>query len=164
MKSIPFERKEAILAKLTGPGRRSVAEVSAEEGISTATLYNWRKKARDEGGLLPNHDDSPEGWSSQDKFNAVLQTAALNQEQTGEYCRRHGIYPEQLQRWRQACLSANNYEASERIHQERLQRQERDKIRKLEKDLRRKEKALAEAAALLVLRKKAEAIWGEEDA
>ena len=159
MKSIPIERKEAILAKMTGPDRRSVAALSAEEGISTATLYNGRKEARLQERLLPAHDDQPEGWTSQDKFNAVLETAALR-----EYCRRQGLYPEQLARWREACSRANDDAASERAHQERLQRGERARVRELEKQLRRKEKALAETAALLVLRKKAEAIWGEEDA
>jgi len=164
MKSIPIERKEAILAKLAGPDRRSVAELSAEEGISTATLYNWRKEARMQGRLLPDHDDSPEGWSSQDKFNAVVETAALSEAEVGEYCRRHGLYPEQLSRWREACGRANDFAASECSHRERLQREDRARVRKLEQELRRKEKALAETAALLVLRKKAEAIWGEEDA
>lgn len=164
MKSIPIERKQAILAKMAGPDRRSVAELSAEEGISTATLYNWRKEARLQGRLLPDHDDSPEGWSSQDKFNAVVETAALSEAEVGEYCRRHGLYPEQLARWREACGRANDFAASERYHRERLQREERARVRELERELRRKEKALAEAAALLVLQKKAEAIWGEEDA
>jgi transposase-like protein len=164
MKSIPAERKASILAKMTGPDRKPIAQLAAEEGLSTATLYNWRKAARTEGQLLPDHDDSPEGWSSRDKFNAVLETAALSESQLSEYCRRHGLYPEQIARWRKACAEANNYAASERAHQSRLQREERSRIRRLESELRRKEKALAETAALLVLRKKAEAIWGEEDA
>ena len=164
MKQIPKERKQAVLEKMNGTDRKSIREISFEEGISEATLYNWRKEARLLGHLLPNHDDSPEGWSSHDKFNAVLETAALSETQISEYCRRNGLYPEQLARWREACTRANDYAASERIHREGLQREDRARMRKLEKDLKRKEKALAETAALLVLRKKAEAIWGEEDA
>ena len=64
MKKIPEERKEAILAKLSGPDRKPVAVVAAEEGVSAATLYNWRKQARREGRLLPHQNDSPEGWSA----------------------------------------------------------------------------------------------------
>src|SRR5690554_5338341 len=70
------ERREAILKKLLPPHNRTVAEVAQEEGISAATLYNWRKKARQAGRLLPDQSDDPEGWSSQDKFHAVLETAA----------------------------------------------------------------------------------------
>jgi transposase-like protein len=164
MKAIPKERKEAVLAKMTGPDRKSVPVLAAEEGISTATLYNWRKEARQQGRLMPDHDDSPEGWSSRDKFNAVLETAALSEAELGEYCRRRGLYPEQIARWREACSRANDFEASERVRRERLQREERARVRKLEKELRRKDKALAETAALLALRKKTEAIWGDEDA
>lgn len=164
MKRIPTERKEAILAKLAGPDRKPIAQLAAEEGVSAATLYHWRTEARLRGHLLPAHDDSPDGWSSQDKFNAVLATATLSEDQIGQYCRQHGLYPEQLARWREACARANDYEASQSAHLERLQREDRARIRQMEKDLRRKEKALAETAALLVLRKKAGAIWGEEDA
>lgn len=164
MKAIPEERKQAIINKMNGPERKTIRDLAREEGISEATLYNWRKDARSRGRLLPNHDDSPEGWSSQDKFNAVLETAALSEAQLSEYCRRHGIYPEQIARWREVCCRANDYAASQRAYLERAHKEDKARMRKLEKDLQRKEKALAEAAALLVLRKKAEAIWGEEDA
>ena len=164
MKKIPEERKEAILAKLSGPDRKPVAVVAAEEGVSTATLYNWRKQARREGRLLPDHDNSPEGWSAQDKFNAVLETAALSEAERSEYCRRHGLYPEQIRRWRETCAQANNYEASRSRELQRQQREERRRVRRLEGELRRKDQALAEAAALLVLQKKVEAIREGEDA
>ncbi|MGS0467605.1 transposase [Cobetia marina] len=52
-----------------------MAEVAQEEGISAATLYNWRQKARQAGRFLPDQSDNPKGWSSQDKFHAVLETA-----------------------------------------------------------------------------------------
>ncbi|MBB3192428.1 transposase [Halomonas cerina] len=94
------ERREAILKKLLPPHNRTVAEVAQEEGISAATLYNWRKKARQVGRLLPDQSDDPEGWSSQDKFHAVLETAALSEAERAEYCRQRGLYPEQIQRWR----------------------------------------------------------------
>ena len=68
MKKIPEERKEAILAKRSGLDRKPVASVAAKGGISTATLYNWGKRARREGRLLREHNDSPEGWSVQNKF------------------------------------------------------------------------------------------------
>ena len=164
MKRISPERKQAVLAKMSGPDRKSIEMIASEERISPATLYKWRKEARLSGKLIPDYDDTPEGWTSQDKFNAVLETAALSESQLSEYCRRNGLYPEQIARWRSACEYANNYAGIERMHKERLQREERSRMRKLERELRRKEKALAEAAALLVLRKKADAIWGEEDA
>lgn len=157
----PKERKEAVLAKLMPPHNRTVADLAREEGISTATLYNWRKEAREQGRLLPEHSSEPEGWSARDKFNAVLETAALSESELAEYCRRRGLYPEQIGRWRSACEGANDRaDASEREHREAV-KTEKARSRALERELKRKESALAETAALLTLRKKANAIWGD---
>ncbi|SES94713.1 Transposase [Marinobacter segnicrescens] len=162
MKYSPW-RREAILRKLLPPNNRPVAEVAEEEGISDATLYNWRSKARKEGKLLPDHGSNPEGWSSRDKFNAVLETAALSESEVGEYCRKRGLYPEQIHRWRQSCETANDRDEKVEQRSREAVKQEKKRTRQLERELKRKEAALAETAALLTLRKKAQAIWGDED-
>jgi transposase-like protein len=155
----PEERKEAILKKMLPPNNLSIPELAQAEGISTATLYNWRKAARQQGRLLPDAHLQPEGWSSKDKFAAVLETAALNQVEIGEYCRKRGLYPEQLTAWREACEEANNWQqAHEKKYQQQL-REQRRQTQELERELARKEKALAEAAALLILKKKAQILW-----
>lgn len=74
----------------------SVADLAIEEGISDATLYNWRKAAREEGAILPSNSAVPDKWSSGDKFRTVLQTAAMTQAELSEYCRKYGLYPEQM--------------------------------------------------------------------
>ncbi|MBV6274467.1 transposase [Alcaligenaceae bacterium CGII-47] len=89
-----LERRAAVLAKLMPPHNRTVQDLATEEGISTATLYNWRTQARRHGQLLPDQAGNPESWSSLDKFNAVLETAALCEAELGEYCRRRGLYAE----------------------------------------------------------------------
>lgn len=104
------ERKEAVLKKMLAPHNRSLRELATEEGISEATLYNWRKQARSKGLLMPDGDSGPAGWSARDKFAAVMESAALNDQQTAEYCRRKGLYPHQLEQWRQACEAANDWE------------------------------------------------------
>lgn len=83
------KRREAVLRKLMPPNNKTVAEVAAEEGISEVTIYKWRKQARDAGQLLPDHGSGPEGWSSHDKFNAVLESAALSEAELAEYCDEH---------------------------------------------------------------------------
>ena len=157
------ERKESVLRKMMPPHNRPIKQLAQEEGISEATLFNWRKQARDKGFLLPDGDSGPEGWSARDKFAAVLETAALNETDLAEYCREKGIYSEQLSQWRKACESANDWdrESSRRLKTEK--KADRQRIRQLERELRRKEKALAETAALLVLQKKAQAIWGDPE-
>jgi transposase-like protein len=127
------ERRAAVLKKLEPPNAVPLRQLAKDEGISEATLHTWRRDARSQGRLLPDADAGPDGWTSRDKFAAVLETAALNEVDLAAYCRQRGLYAEQ--------------------------------IKALERDLARKEKALAEAAALLVLRKNAAAIWGDgEDA
>lgn len=134
-----------------------------ETGISDVTLYNWRKQARVEGIAVPADGKNPEKWSSEDKFAIVLEVASLNEAELAEYCRQKGLYAEQIESWRKACLQANATSAAQARLQQKLTRKDRNKIRELERELRRKEKALAETAALLVLQKKARAIWGESE-
>jgi transposase-like protein len=157
------ERKEAVLKKMMPPHNRSIIELAKEEGISEATLYNWRNEARSQGILMPDGDAGPKGWTARDKFAAVLEAASLNEEETGEYCRRKGIYPEQLKAWRKACEAANDWDKQAGIKLKTEQKSNRKRIKDLEKELQRKEKALAEAAALLVLQKKVQAIWEEPE-
>lgn len=164
MNKIPKKRKDEIIAKMSGPQRISIPQLAKEEKISKATLYGWRAQARLKGELLPDHDNAPEGWSAQDKFNTVLQTATMSESQLSEFCRTQGLYPEQVQRWKEACQKANNWDVAQSLHQNKQSKLDKKKIRTLEKDLQRKEKALAEAAALMILQKKAHAIWGDEDA
>lgn len=158
----PEERKAAVLKKMLPPNNVPLRRLSQDEGISEATLHSWRKEARGKGQLLPDADAGPEGWSSRDKFAAVVETAAMNAADLAEYCRQRGVFAEQIRAWRTACEQANDWD---RASSARLSQATKDEKKRIKRDLNRKEKALAEAAALLVLRKKAEAIWGDgEDA
>lgn len=159
----PPERKQAVIAKMLPPHNKSIAELARQERISVPTLYSWRKEARRSGRLLPDGDTSPSGWSSADKFAAVLESAALNEAELSEYCRKRGLYPEQVKQWRIACEQANDWDRTLNDRLKAAHKADEQKVRELERDLRRKEKALAETAALLVLRKKAQAIWGEQE-
>lgn len=157
------KRREAVLKKMMAPHNRSIKELALEEGITEATLYNWRKKARQQGLLLPDGDSRSSGWGASDKFAAVIESAALNEQETAEYCRQKGIYPEQLSQWRAACEAANDWDRQANKTLKKEQKDSHKRIKELERELQRKEKALAETAALLVLRKKAQAIWGDPE-
>ena len=113
--------------------------------------------------MLPENSADPEGWSTQDKFNAVLETAALAEAELAEYCRRRGLYPEQIRRWWAACEQPNDLADGKARDDAGAVKIERQRSKTLERELRRKEAALTETAALLTLRKKANAIWGNED-
>jgi transposase-like protein len=155
------ERKEAVLKKMLPPVNKTIKEIAQEERISEATLYNWRKAARAEGRLLPDGDQTPEGWSAADKFAAVVETAALNEAELSAWCRERGLYPEQIRQWRRACEQANDWDRTQNDRLRAARKADQQRLKALERELKKKEKALAETAALLVLSKKAEAIWGD---
>lgn len=154
------ERKEAILKKMAPPMSLTIPELAEQEGISAATLYNWRKQARARGQVLPSRSTKPDQWTSQEKFRIVLETAPMNEAEFAAYCRERGLYPEQVEAWRDACMNANADAAEQTKQLRQARKEEQKRLRKLERELRRKDKALAETAALLALSKKAEAIWG----
>jgi len=157
------ERKESVLKKMLPPKNLSIAALAIEEAISEPTLYKWRNEARNQGRLMPDSDNTPQGWSSRDKFAAVLETAAMNQTEIAAYCREKGLFPEQLEQWKMACEEANNWSQSSEKKLKQATQSERKKNKKLQKELDRKNDALAEAAALLVLRKKYQALFKEDE-
>ncbi len=163
MRPYSEEFREQSVRKMMPPNAMSVAQVSRETGVSEQTLCNWRNRFRHEGKAVPADPSNPENWSGETKLAVVIETAALNEEELAEYCRRKGLYVEQIARWREAAIAGVETQRPLSAAERRELAQERKKSRKLEKELRRKEKALAEAAALLVLQKKAQAIWGESE-
>lgn len=163
MKSYSPARKAAILKKLLPPLNMSVAELSRQENVSTVTLYTWRKQLRERGRVVPGSQSSSEQWSAEAKFAVVVETATLSEVELSEYCRKKGLFPEQVKAWKEACLAVHRPTAKLTAAEREERRQDKKRIRSLEKELHRKERALAEAAALLVLRKKLEAFWDEKN-
>ena len=153
-----------VRKRMSPPNRQAVAQISRELGIHQATLYKWRSTWRVQGDLVPASKKQPEGWSAADKFMVVVETAGFNSTELSSYCRERGLFQEQVDRWRQTAQDANANEVltmAEKKGFEKLRAQDQQEIKQLKKELQRKEKALAEAAALLVLRKKWDAFCSE---
>jgi transposase len=149
--------KDRAVARLLPPESAPLEAVSLDSGVSVGTLERWRADALSKAS-------TPRVWTAAARLEAVITTAALNDAARSAWCREHGVYPQQLEGWRdsamQALAAAGEQRASPRQTQD-----DRRRIKELERDLRRKDKALAETAALLVLSKKAEAIFnkGEDE-
>ncbi|MCB9495789.1 MAG: transposase [Fibrobacteria bacterium] len=123
-------------------------------GITSSTLERWRSEALATGAPRTQ-------WSSAARFDALLATSVMSEEERSAWCRSKGIFPSDLEEWKGAARTA--LEAPDALGESSDSAAQRRRIRELERDLRRKEKALAETAALLVLSKKAEAIFrGDE--
>lgn len=148
------ELKEQIVKKMTPPSSQSVADIARETGISAPTLYAWKRKFQQHGYIVPSKGSKPHGWDARARSAAVIKTAAMNEAERSGWCREQGVYPEQLQAWKQGFGGQDNPASQAELASGRKRR------RRLEKEFNRKERALAEAAALLTLSKKAEAIWG----
>ena len=153
------ERKDALLRKLLPPVNMSVAELARQEGVSEQTLYNWRKHAKAGGAAVPGDKNLPEDWPAEAKLAVVIETASLSEIELSEYCRSKGLFPTQVKAWRQACITGQQSSRDQHLNEQAQARADKKRIKDLERELRRKEKALAEAAALLVLRKKLNAYW-----
>lgn len=158
MKKYPEEFKNSIVARMLPPNNESVQQLARETGIPTNTLYCWRLR---HGKQKNTATGKSNGLRSEDKFAIVLETAAMNEHELSVYCREKGLYPQQVRIWRKQCQQANEPDSG-RVDKRELQKQGKQ-IKGLEKELRQKEKALAETAALLTLKKKVQQIWGDPE-
>ena len=152
------ELKTSLIARMLPPQNASVSALAKETGIPKDTLYCWRLKARGRSGVGPDQARSSGGFSSEERFAILLETASLNELELGEYCRRKGLYPEQIAQWKAGFIQGASPSAG-KFEREQLQQQAKT-IKQLQSELHRKDRALAEAAALLVLEKKVQALWG----
>lgn len=122
----------------------------------------WLKRA---GNVLPVTKDEtktreakrPEDWSPQEKLEAVMEAASVAEAEYGSWLRRRGLTSDHVQQWRETALSGFS------LTRTRVGAAERKRVKELERELKRKDKALAETAALLVLQGKMEALWAGED-
>lgn len=164
-KQYTLEFKEAILKRLQPPSNETVSKLSKELDISKSTIYQWVRinNKKNSQIVIPGKNKSSIKWTTEDKFHIVLETYSLTEEELAAYCRKKGLYVDEIKSWRNQCINANLITLKDpQIIEDEL-KEERQKTKILEQELRYKEKALAETAALLVLRKKAQAIWGDPE-
>ena len=161
MKLYPQELKASLIARMLPPNNVNIAELARETGIPKNTLYTWHSQAR-RGGAPVVEENNSTNLSSQEKFAVVLETASLNEVELGEYCRRKGLFPHQVATWRETCKQAH-LPLDARADRQKLRAQATE-IKRLDAELLRKDKALAEAAALLVLQKKVRTLWEAPEA
>lgn len=147
--------KDRVVARLLPPESSAVALVSREVGVSTATLERWRAAALAiaAGGSA---SAGPQRWTPAARLEAVIATAAMDATSRSAWCREQGLYPTELEAWKQDAVAGLG---APRAAGAADARQDRRRIKELERELHRKDKALAETAALLVLSKKLSAIF-----
>ncbi len=149
--------KSQMVSKMVGPHAMSAGALAAEVGIHQPTLSRWLREAR----IVPSMENKsrktkervrpqrPQDWSPEEKLRAVVESLGLTDEELGAFLRKEGLHQAQLDGWSAAARSS----VSARQGAKKASAESK-RIRELERELHRKDKALAETAALLVLKKK----------
>jgi transposase-like protein len=149
---------EQALIKLVSRGKRTIREVALELGVNYHTARNWVKKgAAHKAVAVGAKEKRPQDWSALEQLQALQETHALSGQALQAWCRERGLFAHHLASWKTAfCAPAK---ASVETGQLRGLKDENEQLKR---DLARKEKALSEAAALLMLQKKFRALWEDE--
>lgn len=144
--------KQRIVGRLLPPESAAIDVVSREVGIGVATLERWRAEALAAPGALTGS----QRWTPTARLEAVITTAAMDEAARSAWCREQGLYPAELEAWKQDAIAGLG---EPRAASAAEARQDRRRVKELERELHRKDKALAETAALLVLAKNLKAVF-----
>ena len=148
--------KDRAVARLLPPESATVEVVAREIGVATGTLQRWREDAQ-------TRPARGRAWSATARLEAVITAAAMDEAGKSAWCREHGVYPVDLDKWRSSATTALADPQDARASPQAT-RADKKRIKKLERELLRKDRALAETAALLVLSKKVAAIFNKGEA
>lgn len=157
--SIQF--KEAIITKALSRGDIPLQQIASENNVGYSTLQKWLRLQREGLPLSGGRRGRPlKGQGQTPPLQHLLATAGLDEQGVGAYCREQGIHSFQLKQWQAELMQHNGNKSQSQKESSELKKL-RNENKQLKKDLLRKDKALAETTALLVLKKKADLIWGE---
>ena len=163
--------KASVLSKALAPNAPSVIELAKESNIPKATIYSWLFDMKNKKNKEERVQQRPKDQSPASKLQAVMDTLGKTEQEQSAYCRTQGIYYNHIETWKQQILESlgaatsttdkgsNAKEKENKAAEQRIQ----DEMKQLKSDLNRKDKALAELTALLILKKKADLLWGDSE-
>ena len=156
-----IQLREAVLKKIL-QGNKPQHEIANEFGVGKSTIGKWLREYKQNGSInLNSKEKRPKDWTAEERMSALLKTGSMSSEDRTAWCRKKGIFTHNLDQWKKDAVSAMTPKSTKA--QTEKERKYKKEIAVLKKDLSRKEKALAETAALLVLKKKVQEIWGEPE-
>lgn len=161
--------KASVLSKALAPNAPSVIELAKEFNIPSPTVYSWMHNMKKKSNNKARIQQRPKDQSAASKLQAVMDTAGKTEQEQSAYCRTQGIYYNQIEAWKQQMLESlgatmrSTDKAPNTKENKAVSQQIQDEMRQLKSDLNRKDKALAELTALLVLKKKADLLWGDNE-
>ena len=153
--------KNAVIKKVLQENKPHY-EVAKELGVGRSTIGKWLREHKQNGSIkLKSKEKRPKDWTAEERISAIIKTGCMNDEDRTSWCRKNGIFIHHLDQWKKDAISAVIPKPNKNQLEEH--RNLKKEISALKKDLSRKDKALAETAALLILKKKAQEIWGEPE-
>jgi transposase len=160
---------QAVEKALSRNEHTTLTEIAHSLNISTSTLSTWTTKAKNQEFETASHDEiahminekRPQDWTPEERLNMVVVCASLSDEALNEHCRAQGLYPHHIKQWKLDFV-AGNTQKQKAISPSEVKTLKHEN-QSLKKELNRKDKALAETAALLVLKKKVHEIWGNDE-
>ena len=147
----------------------SVMDIADSLDVGYSTLQKWIRKSKDQELEISPFNETyqlskekrPQDWSLEERLEIVIACGALDNEAISELCREKGLYPHHVKQWKVDFTSGKASATEQNKHSDTKSLRHENKA--LKKELNRKEKALAETAALLVLQKKVNVIWGSDE-
>ncbi len=156
----PTEVKEQAMRKAHERGDKTLQAIADELNLSLGTLKNWLKQSGKSHALTLPTNSPASSWSAEQRLTALNESHHLKDQALHAWCREKGLFEHQLRQWQREFCHPGKAAATPA---DAALRQAKQHNEKLERELRRKDKALAEAAALLVLQKKFQALWEAEE-
>ena len=151
--------RQQALEKVYTRDSRSIRSVADDLNMSFWTLRNWMKADKNNSSArVGKQSRRPNDWSLAERLEILMESHGLDEEALNAFCREKGIFRHHLEQWQAAFAAGGAEDTRAEL------RELKDTNKALTRELNRKEKALAEAAALLVLQKKYRALWEEKDA
>lgn len=154
------EQKDSVLSKVLQRGDRSLMSISEEVGVPQSTIVSWIHRG---SGILPSMKKNRRfgKWEAEEKLRIIMETGSLSESDLGAYLRKEGLHSHQIDEWKTEIISL--LKTTRKPKHSKEERESKKVIKTLEREITRKDKALAEASALLILQKKVNLIWGNKD-
>ena len=153
--------KSNAVAKLLAPGSPGLKATSRKLGVPSSTLFGWKEKYANNSIMKKIKNKSINKWSAEEKFEAVIKTASMSENEFGDYLRTNGLYSSDLEAFKKEIVALLPLKGRPKLDPEVVELRKANK--ELKKDLRRNESALAEQSARIILLKKSHEIWGVEE-
>jgi transposase-like protein len=150
------EFKQSVVRKISTPGGPSAAQLAKELGVHYTSIYAWVKDYANTSSMKKSKE-----WTPEAKLEAIIKTATMNENELGEFLRANGLHSNQIKEWKQEFYTAQKSAGRPKLDPELVELRAKEK--ELSKDLKRKDRALAEMSARVILLKKSRLLFGETE-